>query len=491
MFVTKLNPAGSALGVLDLPGRHASRQRSADPVDAGGNAYAMGFSSSTGLPDHARRIRPDAERRLRRHPDEAQSRRLGPGLLDVPRRQRLRQRRRPGRRRRGQRLSWRAAPPRATSPTTRRGLTTPRLQQRRRVRDEAEPRRFGAGLLDVRRRLGGRGSQRHRARPGRQLLAHRQSPTRPTTRSRAGAPDTTFNGGVADAIITELNAAGSALLFSTFLGGSQSESGLRHRPRRHRRTSTSPATPIRRTSRRPSARSTGCSTATSRSSGATPSSRRSTSTPPRPHRRRRRRFRSRRRWSRRPTRRRSRSRSRSTGTTCPRPSSYTIQIDDSSAFTAPLSATRAWPSSVYATSDLATTTHFWRVRGVNSAGVAGAWSSVRSFTPQARPAARDAGDPRRQPVLGRRWHVGGRHGRHERRRDQRRDGVAVQQQPRGRQRSGDDDRGTRTASPEPSRHHLGRRLEHAGHDHRQLQRNDPDRAPDGHPRQARDRRCRA
>ena len=40
----------------------------------------------------------------------------------------------------------------------------------------------------------------------------------------AGAPDATFNGG-GDAIIVELNPTGSALLFSTFLGGSNSEGG--------------------------------------------------------------------------------------------------------------------------------------------------------------------------------------------------------------------------------------------------------------------------
>jgi hypothetical protein len=65
--------------------------------------------------------------------------------------------------------------------------------------------------------------------------------------------------------------------------------------------------------------------------------------------------------------------------------SYTIQIDDSSGFTAPLVRDQSVTSSIYATSDLATTTHFWRVRGVNSAGVAGAWSSARSFTPETPP----------------------------------------------------------------------------------------------------------
>ena len=68
--------------------------------------------------------------------------------------------------------------------------------------------------------------------------------------------------------------------------------------------------------------------------------------------------------------------------------SYTIQIDDSSAFTAPLvrvqqniTVTR------YATVGLATTPHFWRVRAVNTAGVPGAWSAARTFTPGAAPPA--------------------------------------------------------------------------------------------------------
>ena len=38
----------------------------------------------------------------------------------------------------------------------------------------------------------------------------------PTT---AGAFDTSFNGGGVDAFVTKLNAAGSALAYSTYLGG--------------------------------------------------------------------------------------------------------------------------------------------------------------------------------------------------------------------------------------------------------------------------------
>ena len=66
--------------------------------------------------------------------------------------------------------------------------------------------------------------------------------------------------------------------------------------------------------------------------------------------------------------------------------SYTIQIDDSSAFTAPLVRQQQGLTVLrYATTGLAATPHFWRVRGVNTAGVAGAWSAARSFTPQPPP----------------------------------------------------------------------------------------------------------
>jgi hypothetical protein len=65
---------------------------------------------------------------------------------------------------------------------------------------------------------------------------------------------------------------------------------------------------------------------------------------------------------------------------------YTIQVDDSSSFSAPLVREQQNITDVrYAINSLATTQHFWRVRGVNTAGVAGAWSAVRSFTPQAPP----------------------------------------------------------------------------------------------------------
>ena len=66
--------------------------------------------------------------------------------------------------------------------------------------------------------------------------------------------------------------------------------------------------------------------------------------------------------------------------------SYTIQIDDSSTFSAPLVRNiGGLTTSMYATTGLSTAVHFWRVRGVNVNGVAGPWSTVRSLTPQAAP----------------------------------------------------------------------------------------------------------
>jgi hypothetical protein len=56
-----------------------------------------------------------------------------------------------------------------------------------------------------------------------------QSPDFPTT---PGAFDITFDGtffGDSDAFVTKLNASGSALAYSTFLGGTRFEEGLGHR----------------------------------------------------------------------------------------------------------------------------------------------------------------------------------------------------------------------------------------------------------------------
>jgi hypothetical protein len=67
--------------------------------------------------------------------------------------------------------------------------------------------------------------------------------------------------------------------------------------------------------------------------------------------------------------------------------SYRIQIDDSSGFTAPRVVEQVVTSSQFTASSLAAVQHWWRVRGINSAGTEGAWSTVRSFIAQPDPSA--------------------------------------------------------------------------------------------------------
>ena len=390
----------------------------ASPSTASGNAYVTGETLSRRLPDHRRRVPAHAARRVRRlrheaepdrlgarrtrrssaaprsttasrsrstaaatptcsasrarptsrprrarstppptarfdaTADQAEPGRLGARLLDLPRRQRLR--RRPA-------ASPSTAPATRTSRAVRTSADCPDharrvrhdVQQRRRLRHEVQPGRLGARLLDLHRRLGLRlasaaSSSTRRATPGSPAAR-----ARPTSRSRAGAPDTTFNGG-GDAIIAELNPTGSALLFSTFLGGSNSEGGAD--------IARDPTGDIYVTGSTFSQDFPATVGAFDRVwngdladlLGRRVRARSSTSTP-RPRRRPRRpACRSRRRWS-----------SPSNASSQPQPItfdwndapsavSYTIQIDDSSAFSAPLVRDQSVTTSVYATTGLPT-----------------------------------------------------------------------------------------------------------------------------------------
>jgi hypothetical protein len=199
----------------------------------------------------------------------------------------------------------------------------------------------------------------------------------------AGAPDTTFNG-VGDATIAELNSTGSALLFATFLGGSNSEGGadIARDPNGDIYITGStfsqdfPATvgAFDRVWNGDLQIFWGDAFVSKLDIDATTST--PTAPPDVPVA---------------PT-----LVSPSNASSQPQPItfdwnntpsavSYTIQIDDSSTFSAPLEREQSVTDSIYATTGLTAGTHFWRVRGVNSAGVAGPFSAARSFTAQDPP----------------------------------------------------------------------------------------------------------
>jgi hypothetical protein len=200
----------------------------------------------------------------------------------------------------------------------------------------------------------------------------------------AGAPDATFNGGGSDAVIAELNATGSALPFATFLGGTNSEGAID--------VARDPVGNIYITGQTFSmdfpatvgAFDTvfngdlsifwGDAFVTKLDINAT------TSTPVAPPG-----------LPAAPT-----LLSPANASSQPQPIqfdwndvaqavSYQIQIDDSSTFSAPLVRDQNVTSSFLVVTGLSTVTHSWRVRGINSAGQPGAWSAVRTVTPQAAP----------------------------------------------------------------------------------------------------------
>jgi hypothetical protein len=59
--------------------------------------------------------------------------------------------------------------------------------------------------------------------------------------------------------------------------------------------------------------------------------------------------------------------------------SYTIQIDDSDRFEAPLEVSQSVTASQYATSLSTRRDYWWRVRALDASGNPGAWSAIRRF----------------------------------------------------------------------------------------------------------------
>ena len=183
-----------------------------------------------------------ARRRLR---DEAQAPRHGLGLLHLPRRQRRRLRRSASR----VDASGNAYVTGRTSldqlPDGRDALPGDQRRRHGRLRGQAEPGGPGAASLVYSTYLGGSADdagQRHRRGRDRQRLRHGRTvstnfPMGPPPRSSANA------GRRYDAFVTKLNAAGSALVYSTYLGGSGDDRGSAS-PWTAPATPTSPADPL-------------------------------------------------------------------------------------------------------------------------------------------------------------------------------------------------------------------------------------------------------
>ena len=171
MFVTKLNPTGSALVYSTFLGGAQVDNGQAVTVDSAGNAYAIGASSSADFPTTA-----GAFDRTANGGFDGTVTKLNPAGSALVYSTYLG----------GQDFDGGAdvavdgsgnayvagATASANFPTTPGAFdTTPRRQ--RRLRHEAQPGWLGAGLLDGDRRQRERLAGRHRARPGRQRLARR------------------------------------------------------------------------------------------------------------------------------------------------------------------------------------------------------------------------------------------------------------------------------------------------------------------------------
>ena len=259
MFVTKLNPTGSALGVLHVPRRPAVDNGERVPVDGGGNAYVMGFTSSTDFPTTAGAFDTTANGGF-----DATLTKLNPAgsalvystylggndfdggsglVVDGA----------------GNAYVAGGTPSAELADDARRVRHD--LQQRRRVRHEVQPGRLGAGVLDVHRRLGLRLDQRRRPRPGGQRVADGRHELGRLPGHRRRARHDVQRRRRRDHRRAQRHRLGAALLdlprrLATRRAAPTS-------PAIRPATSTSPASPTRRTSRPPSARSTGSGTATS------------------------------------------------------------------------------------------------------------------------------------------------------------------------------------------------------------------------------------
>ena len=194
-FVTKLNADGLGARLLDLPRRGGMRLGHGIAVDGAGQRLRHRLHRSTDFPDHRGRVRHQLQRQLRRLRDEAERRRLGARLLDLPGRERLRRRRAAIAVDGAGSAYVTGYTVRPTSRPPPGAFDTSSQRRRRRLRDEAQRRRLGARLLDLPGRDGRLTTrQRDRGRRRGQRLRHRLHRLGELPH-HAGAFDTSYNGG--------------------------------------------------------------------------------------------------------------------------------------------------------------------------------------------------------------------------------------------------------------------------------------------------------
>ena len=381
MFVTKLNPSGTALAYSTFLGGSQVDNGQAIAVDGGGNAYALGFSSSSDFPTTPAALDRTANGGFdvtltKLNPAGSAlvySSYLGGQGFDT-----------------GSGLAVDAGGTATISgntgsvdfPTTAGAFDTSSDGN-----DAFVTRLNSAGSAALYSTvLGGSGSDSVNGialdPAGDAWLAGSTSSSNfPVT---ADAADPTFNGGGSDALIAELSPSGSSLLYSTYLGGSQSESAMdiaRDQAGSLYVTGLTYSMDFPATTGALDTIFNGDPSIFWGDAFVTKVSLTGGSTPPAPPPI--------------PTAPTLAAPANASSPTQPvdfdwndvtGAASYTIQIANSSAFAAPLVREQSVTASAYAAGGLATTTQFWRVRGVNSAGTPGAWSATRSFTPQAPPA---------------------------------------------------------------------------------------------------------
>ena len=154
--------------------------------------------------------------------------------------------------------------------------------------------------------------------------------------------------------------------------------------------------------------------------------------------------------------------------------SYTIQIDDSSAFTAPLVREQSVTASIFAARRPRHDDPVLAGPRRQLGRCPGRLVGDAELHPAGAPAADGADEPGRQSVDRRRWQRVQRHGRRERRRAQRHGHLALEQQPGRGRRAGQRHRAHQRLHRHVHDHDLRGAGQHSGRDHGVAQRHEPD-----------------